>query len=59
MGKGDKVYSDLLYRKKVFCDKVNLYKENILVLFSKSGFTELAEKLGDVLLIDYKNMEWE
>ncbi|MBQ6888850.1 MAG: AAA family ATPase [Lachnospiraceae bacterium] len=39
------------------------YRRNVLVLFSKSGFTkgcvDLAEKLGDVLLIDYKDMKWE
>lgn len=38
------------------------YKRNVLMLFSKSGFTkgciELAEKTGDVFLIDYKDMEW-
>ena len=39
------------------------YRRNILVLFSKSGFTkgcmDLAEKIGDVLLIDYEDMQWE
>lgn len=39
------------------------YKRNILVLFSKSGFTkgcqELADQLGDVLLISYQDMRWE
>lgn len=39
------------------------YRRNILILFSKSGFTkgcrELAEKLGDVLLINYDEMKWE
>lgn len=39
------------------------YKKNVLVLFSKSGFTEgcrrLAEEFGDVLLISYAEMEWE
>lgn len=39
------------------------YRRNILILFSKSGFTkgcrELAEELGDVLLINYDEMKWE
>lgn len=39
------------------------YKKNILILFSKSGFTkrcqELAEQWGNVLLIRYEDMEWD
>lgn len=39
------------------------YKKNVLILFSKSGFTdgcrELADKRGDVLLIRFEDMEWE
>lgn len=39
------------------------YKRNVLILFSKSGFTvecrEMAEKIGDVLLIPYQEMEWD
>lgn len=39
------------------------YKRNVLVLFSKSGFTDgcrkLEEEIGDVLLISYDDMEWE
>lgn len=39
------------------------YRKNILVLFSKSGFTkgckELAEKIGDVMLVEYADMVWE
>ncbi len=39
------------------------YKRNILVLFSKSGFTkgcvELAEKMGNTMLIDYPDMKWD
>ena len=39
------------------------YKKNVLILFSKSGFTkgckELSEKIGDVLLIDYSDMQWD
>lgn len=39
------------------------YKRNVLILFSKSGFTkgcqELAEKWGDVCLIRFEDMEWE
>ena len=39
------------------------YKKNVLILFSKSGFTvgcrELAEKWGNVLLIRFEDMEWD
>lgn len=39
------------------------YKRNVLILFSKSGFTkgclELAEKWGEVLLVRFEDMEWE
>lgn len=39
------------------------YRNNVLMLFSKSGFTkgcrELAEKMGNVVLTDYEQMEWD
>lgn len=39
------------------------YKNDVLMLFSKSGFTkgcrELAEKMGNVVLTDYEQMEWD
>lgn len=38
------------------------YKRNVLILFSKAGFTkgcqDLAEKMGDVMLISYEEMEF-
>lgn len=38
------------------------YKRNVLMIFSKSGFTkgclELAEQIGDVKLVSYEEMEW-
>ena len=39
------------------------YRRNVLVLCAKKGFTtgcrELAEKMEDVILIRYQDMEWE
>lgn len=39
------------------------YRRNVLMLFSKSGFTkgckELAEKIGDVWLVNYDEMKWD
>lgn len=39
------------------------YRKNVLILFSKSGFTkgckELAKKLENVFLINYDDMEWD
>lgn len=39
------------------------YRKSVLMLFSKSGFTkgcrELAERMGNVVLTDYEQMEWD
>lgn len=38
------------------------YRRNVLMIFSRSGFTAgchaLAERTGDVYLIDFEDMEW-
>lgn len=55
---GEAELKDLEHQSKLFH-----YKKNILILFSKSGFTtgckQLADRIGDVLLIDYKDMKWD
>lgn len=55
---GERELKDLQHQSTLFH-----YRRNILVLFSKSGFTDgckqLADSIGDVLLIDYKDMEWD
>lgn len=55
---GEAELKDLQHQSTLFH-----YKRNVLVLFSKSGFTEgcrtLAEELGDVLLVSYDEMDWE
>lgn len=55
---GEAELKDLQHQSTLFH-----YKRNVLILFSKSGFTEgcrkLAEEFGDVLLISYDEMTWE
>lgn len=55
---GETELKDLQHQSTLFH-----YKRNVLILFSKSGFTEgcrkLAEEFGDVLLISYDEMTWE
>ncbi|MCI5586633.1 MAG: AAA family ATPase [Lachnospiraceae bacterium] len=55
---GEAELKDLQHQSTLFH-----YKRNVLVLFSKSGFTDgcrkLAEEIGDVLLISYNDMEWK
>ena len=54
---GEAELKDLQHQSTLFH-----YKRNVLVLFSKSGFTDgcrkLAEEMKDVLLISYDEMQW-
>lgn len=55
---GESVLKELQHRSTLFH-----YRKNVLIIFSKSGFTkgckELAEKMKDVYLISYRDMKWD
>ena len=55
---GESVLKELQHRSTLFH-----YRKNVLILFSKSGFTkgckELAEKMKDVYLVSYCDMKWD
>lgn len=54
---GEAELKDLLHQSTLFH-----YNKNTLILFSRSGFTkgcrELADTLGNVMLINYEDMKW-
>lgn len=54
---GEAELKDLLHQSTLF-----QYNKNILILFSRSGFTkgckESADTLGNIMLINYEDMKW-